>query len=174
MKSIKELMKTMSFLHTKAFCRKTPRCVKCLASHLTKDCSRTDRNDAVRCTNCGQNHPANYRGCQVYKELQKKLHSRLRHRGNQDSNNLEPTHITRGSTRTQISYADAVTGSERDRTNLNTGPGLPRVSTSTDNVSSDMHELKEMMKQLMEGWIGVFSQLLVAIVTQSQHPPPSD
>lgn len=162
-REIPQCTRCQSFLHTKAFCRKTPRCVKCLASHLTKDCTRTDRNDAVRCTNCGQNHPANYRGCQVYKELQKKLHSRLRHRENQDSNNLEPTHITRGSIRTQISYADAVTRSERDRTNLNTG--LPRVSTSTDNSSSDMHELKEMMKQLM-GQMSTMLNLLTTVVSK--------
>lgn len=53
------------------FCTRSPRCVKCTGSHLTKDCTRKERNNDVKCTNCNYNHPANYKGCIVYKNCNK-------------------------------------------------------------------------------------------------------
>lgn len=57
--------------HTKKFCQRNPRCVKCTENHATSQCPRKTRNKDVKCINCGENHPANYKGCRVYKELQK-------------------------------------------------------------------------------------------------------
>jgi hypothetical protein len=42
---------------------------KWAGDHLTLHCHRTDRLSTVRCDG---NHPANYKGCTVYKDLQKK------------------------------------------------------------------------------------------------------
>jgi len=58
------------FGHTKNFCGKTARCVKCLGKHATSDCTKTV-DEPPKCCNCGMGHPANYRGCMVAKELQK-------------------------------------------------------------------------------------------------------
>ena len=46
------------------------RCVKCDGSHNTRACVKL-ANAPPKCTNCGGEHPANYRGCpiaQQYKE----------------------------------------------------------------------------------------------------------
>lgn len=56
--------------HTKNYCNKTPKCVKCAGSHLTADCEKP-KELQPKCCNCGKNHPANYRGCEVIKELQR-------------------------------------------------------------------------------------------------------
>lgn len=45
------------------------RCVKCAQGHRTIDCPKKDRNTPATCTLCFGSHPANYRGCQVYKEI---------------------------------------------------------------------------------------------------------
>jgi hypothetical protein len=37
-----------------------------------------ERSSDVRCVLCGRNHPANYKGCTVYKDLQKKTYPPLR------------------------------------------------------------------------------------------------
>lgn len=56
--------------HTQKFCHRQSRCVKCAGYHHTADCPRKERSDKVKCILCDGNHPANYKGCIVYKELQ--------------------------------------------------------------------------------------------------------
>lgn len=46
------------------------RCVKCLGKHSSVDCTKL-ATDHPKCCNCGKEHPANYRGCLIAKELQK-------------------------------------------------------------------------------------------------------
>jgi hypothetical protein len=57
--------------HTQSFCNREARCVKCAGSHLTFEC-KLDNKVPPKCSNCNEAHPANYRGCMVAKELQKR------------------------------------------------------------------------------------------------------
>jgi hypothetical protein len=45
---------------------------------MTNDCSKKGKLTEVKCYNCEENHPANYKGCEVYKQLQQKLYPKLR------------------------------------------------------------------------------------------------
>lgn len=56
--------------HTQKYCRRDPKCVKCAGDHLTVECLNVKLAKPT-CTNCGENHPASYRGCIVAKEMQK-------------------------------------------------------------------------------------------------------
>ena len=58
------------FNHTINYCARPPRCVKCAGKHKKEECSKT-QSEKPKCVNCGDDHPANYRGCLVAKELQK-------------------------------------------------------------------------------------------------------
>ena len=58
-----------SWGHTKSYCHKESRCVKCAGKHTTESCSKP-KEVPPKCYNCGENHPASYRGCVVAKELQ--------------------------------------------------------------------------------------------------------
>lgn len=58
------------FGHTKNYCSMKPRCVKCDEEHPTSKC--TKKSGDPKCVNCGGPHPANYKGCNAYKELQQK------------------------------------------------------------------------------------------------------
>lgn len=69
-KLIPQCKRCQAFGHTQKYCHKETRCVKCLKIHLTKDCDKP-QNQMPKCVNCGEEHPANYRGCVVAKELQK-------------------------------------------------------------------------------------------------------
>ncbi len=51
--------------HTKNYCTKTPRCVKCGERHLYKDC-QAQKSSPPKCANCKGNHTSNYRGCPYY------------------------------------------------------------------------------------------------------------
>lgn len=66
--------------HTKRFCHRRPRCVKCAEEHLILDCPRKGRSDQVKCVLCNGNHPANYKRCAVFKEIQKVKFPPLRSR----------------------------------------------------------------------------------------------
>ena len=66
--------------HTKSFCNRVPRCVKCPELHLTSECIRRGTNSDVSYVLCTGNHPANYKGCTVYKQLQQKSFPTLRRR----------------------------------------------------------------------------------------------
>lgn len=68
---IPQCKRCQRFEHTHAYCKREPRCVKCAGSHLTLECL-ADKTNTPKCCNCGQSHPASYRGCIVAKELQRK------------------------------------------------------------------------------------------------------
>ena len=59
-----------SYGHTQAYCNHQPRCVKCGDNHPSSECKK-DKGSPASCALCTQPHPANYRGCQVHKDLQK-------------------------------------------------------------------------------------------------------
>lgn len=72
--------------HTKKYCSRLPRCVKCNSNHWTSTCdkdkdvtAKEERSDP-KCVLCTKNHPANYKGCSVFKEIQKRKFPPLRSR----------------------------------------------------------------------------------------------
>lgn len=77
-RTIPQCSNCMTYGHTKSYCRRNPRCIKCAGNHSSSDCSRKERSEDVKCVLCDGNHPANYRGCSVYKELQKQKYPPLR------------------------------------------------------------------------------------------------
>lgn len=69
---VPQCTRCQAYGQTKTYCRKLYQCVKCTGQHQTKDCTCKTRDDKVKCVNCGGDHPANFRGCLVHKQLQKK------------------------------------------------------------------------------------------------------
>lgn len=57
--------------HTKKYCHRKPKCIKCAGDHSSSTCEKKGRLSDVKCVLCDGNHPANYKGCNVYRELQK-------------------------------------------------------------------------------------------------------
>lgn len=85
--------------HTHNFCHKTPRCVKCDKQYFSRDCSKPQQEDP-KCVHCGEKHPANYRGCEVYKELlkfrntaDKKQPTRQTHQRKNKTNTSQPNTV---------------------------------------------------------------------------------
>lgn len=84
-KIIPQCKKCQAFEHTQKYCNRNPRCVKCAGNHLTQLCTKPSETKAT-CANCNSDHPANYRGCQVAKQLQQ-----LRSTQNKIKKIAEPT-----------------------------------------------------------------------------------
>lgn len=69
-KQIPQCLRCQDYGHTRAYCNKPFNCVKCAGNHKTSECQKTKTTPA-KCVHCSGPHPANYKGCQAYRELQK-------------------------------------------------------------------------------------------------------
>ena len=54
--------------HTRKYCNKPFNCVKCGGPHNSKACPKS-RESPAKCALCGGPHPANYKGCEQYRNL---------------------------------------------------------------------------------------------------------
>lgn len=63
--------------HTRAYCTLRSICVVCSDPHSTANCPKNKEDISVKlCSNCGENHTANWRGCPVFKDLKNRLYNR--------------------------------------------------------------------------------------------------
>ena len=67
--TIVQCIRCQSYGHTKTYCTRPPVCVKCGGDHATTECTK-DPTTPATCALCGGAHPANYKGCDVYRRLQ--------------------------------------------------------------------------------------------------------
>lgn len=87
-----QCFRCQSFGHGSSNCHLAPRCVKCLDSHLTKDCPRKTRDEMVKCCNCGGSHAANYKDCPTYKTYTERVSTKTqRFNIHTNPNNTTPT-----------------------------------------------------------------------------------
>jgi hypothetical protein len=138
-----------------------PQCVKYAGTHFTSQCLRKDKSD-VTCVLCNGNHPANYKGCTVYKDLQKRTFLPLRR--NQEVKHphaLPHPHITPTS-----SYATAV---KSPTIPPQTVDSLPEQEITHRQQpyppQTDIQELKTMLKGFMEQ-MGTMINLLTTLVSK--------
>lgn len=68
-KTIVQCQRCQQYGHSKNYCLRPYRCVKCAESHKTSECPKVDRNTPATCALCLGPHPANYKGCEVYREI---------------------------------------------------------------------------------------------------------
>jgi len=70
----------LKYNHTKNYCHLDPKCVLCAGDHTLTDCPQRllPQKDMPKpkCSNCGEDHLASYRGCKEHQKLVQKLHSK--------------------------------------------------------------------------------------------------
>lgn len=152
--------------HTRKYCYRKPKCIKCAGDHASSQCERKERSDLVKCVLCNGNHPANYKGCAVYKELQKikyptqpAKHRQLTHF------EYQPDHVkTTARQHDQPSYKQALTSNRPlHPTASKQNPTEPKEFVQTHN-----HENKVIintMTQLMQQ-LTTMTNLLMEIMTK--------
>lgn len=77
-KEIIQCYRCQGFGHSKTYCRNMFNCVKCGLNHPSDTCPKS-KETTPQCVNCLQYHTANYKGCQVYRNLLKR---KFEHRRN--------------------------------------------------------------------------------------------
>lgn len=168
-REIVQCTKCQRYGHTKHFCHNNARCVKCIGNHATESCKR-ERNDVqVQCVLCNGNHPANYKGCEIYKQLQTKHFPKLRQKISPDSKSdrYQNTNLS-SAVQPTTSYAQAVTSNPRsqdEHQQPSDKDSLPQSVSSEYSKQHDMVELKLMMKKLIEQ-MGNMMNLLSIVVTK--------
>lgn len=168
-RTIPQCANCQQYGHTKAYCRRKPKCIKCAGDHQSAKCSRKERSDMVKCVLCDGNHPANYKGCNIYKDLQKQKFPPLRNKLPQASkharNNYAPEPNYTKATQFN-SYANILKTGERRRTSPE--PELDLYNKNTDQ-SSDMKQLIEMFKQIMNQMCNMTNLLTNLMTVWSQN-----
>lgn len=76
-RNLVQCLNCQEYGHTKTYCAHSPRCVRCAEHHTTSACLKS-RNLPAKCALCQGDHPANYKGCQIHKELQKTSQPKLK------------------------------------------------------------------------------------------------
>lgn len=129
------------FGHTKNYCALDPRCVKCEGNHLTTLC--TKQSDLPpKCVNCGQDHPANFRGCLYYQEQTIKQTSR------RPALTSTPNTRTSNPVTTQRSYADATSG--RLTADITSGRFTQTNTTNQASASDSSSPLDNILQTLLD------------------------
>jgi hypothetical protein len=107
-----------------------PRCVKCAGDRLANKCDRKECSSDIRCVLYGGNHPANYKGCTVYKELQKKTYPPLRLK--QYTLPIQIKHILH--TQPGVTYAQITKQNSYALTNIEQHPHRSQPQQQTSDV----------------------------------------
>ncbi len=87
-KEIIQCMRCQQFGHSKAYCTLPRICVRCGGKHDNRECTNA-KTDPPKCGLCGGNHPANYRGCPVYKDIiNSRMPKKAKNNDSQNTNNV--------------------------------------------------------------------------------------
>jgi len=90
---IPQCQNCQTYSHTKSYCSHSPRCAKCGGPILLELAQNHLTYRPNVCALCDGEHPANYKGCTIYKELQqcRRLPFNSRHTTNQTTKpNYQP------------------------------------------------------------------------------------
>jgi len=131
-----------------------------MGDHLTINCNRKTKGEGVKCVLCEGDHPANYKGCSVYKELQKKQYPPLRQKSLPVNNSRDISYSERMPGRSYADAARSLPQNPNPQVNSNNHPN------NTNSTPSDMEELKSMMKTLMQQ-MSTMLNLLTALINKS-------
>jgi len=158
-KLIRQCINCQEYGHTKSYCNYPSRCVRCGNSHLSSDCTNS-RDAPPVCALCKGNHPASYRGCSVYKEIQRRKKPQLNKAFLSDNSrfkihNVQTSHPTNDAPpNTTRSYAQATSGQHSTHPPPSSEPNMNKVMTHF------LEEFKSLLNPLITLLTKVISSLL--------------
>ena len=153
-KEIIQCKRCQRYGHTQKYCNHNYRCVKCAGLHATSQCTKTAETPA-KCILCQGEHPANYKGCTVYKILYKNKYPkpRVRNLTNQALNSQKFTNPS-------ISYAQVIQGNQSRPKNYS---DEPQTSVPNSQNMDNINRLEKLFREQTEQ-IGNLLSLLTMIV----------
>lgn len=142
-RGIVQCMRCQEYGHSKAYCYRPHNCVKCGEQHDSKSCQKP-KNIPAKCALCDGNHPANYKGCQVYKDLIQRSQHKTTNRPTNVNIPIPPINPITTDSRQQnekppLTYAQATSKGNQDDTS----------TQLTQQLSTFLQEFKNMFSQLL-------------------------
>lgn len=155
-RSVIQCMKCQEFGHSKNYCMKQEKCVRCEGLHSTTACPKPTSAPPV-CTNCRGNHTANYKGCPVHVQLQKAktlpLNQNVAQRPAPQRMTPKPARILSDS---QATYASIT---------ANTATADAQ-SSSQDRVLTQLLGKIDQLLSLIQPLVSALTQILPKLLTQ--------
>lgn len=143
--------------HSKTYCTRPHKCVKCGGSHMTIECQKP-KETPPKCALCSGEHTANYKGCAIYKDIQNARGKRTNGNHPTPARQTRTTHIINPPTPQQHAYPNA-TYSQILHTN--------HTPTQPDNLGLQLNtfltEFKAMINQLINQNSMILSMLSTVI-----------
>ncbi|KAL4083691.1 hypothetical protein QTP88_029007 [Uroleucon formosanum] len=133
-KTISQCTNCQVYGHTKSYCGYPARCVRCGGHHSSSDCPNT-RDAPPKCALCSGDHPSNYKGCTIYKDLQRrknpKTSNHLSNKFSYKNTNVQDTHTVKASTthpsESTPTYAQATSNSHSNHTVPSPAPDINKI-----------------------------------------------
>lgn len=147
-KSVVQCQRCQQYGHTKNYCMRPYRCVKCAQDHKTADCPKIDRNTPATCALCQGAHPANYKGCEVYKEILARKSNKQRNPRQQSENTKADTIPTIQRPPQNLFYEDL-----RPNANTDTNTGQRYADVLKTNKNKDNEDKVILNKTIEEMFI---------------------
>ncbi|CAG9087526.1 unnamed protein product [Plutella xylostella] len=160
--TIAQCKRCQQYGHTRNYCMRPYRCVKCAEDHNTTDCPKKDRTTPAKCALCLGDHPANYRGCKVRLEIQKRKMSRPQLKRQQTETNK--TTITGKDFNTNFPTTENIPPRENYRSYADATIGN-KNPTNCSNLETILSKQAEKLDRLIDQ-MGVLMGLLTTIVTK--------
>ncbi|KAL4089026.1 hypothetical protein QTP88_024104 [Uroleucon formosanum] len=165
-KILSQCINCQEYGHTKTYCGYPPRCVRCGAGHKTPDCPN-QRSDPPKCALCSGNHPASYKGCSIYKDLQRvkkpftksnfvSTNTKTNFSNVKDSRPSNDTHLNQSNTHFPT-YAQATSGRPVNNAASETTPDL------NNTITRFLEEFKSLLNPLMSLLTTVIDKLLTKL-----------
>jgi len=165
-KILSQCINCQEYGHTKTYCGYPPRCVRCGAGHKTPDCPN-QRSDPPKCALCSGNHPASYKGCSIYKDLQRvkkpftksnfvSTNTKTNFSNVKDSRPSNDTHLNQSNTHFPT-YAQATSGRPVNNAASETTPDLNKT------ITRFLEEFKSLLNPLMSLLTTVIDKLLTKL-----------
>lgn len=162
-KTISQCTNCQDYGHTKTYCGYPPRCVRCGSNHKSPDCPN-QRSDPPKCALCAGDHPASYKGCSIYKDLQRAkkpyiksnlvpTNTRFNTTTVRDSHPINDTHPSQLD-RQSPTYAQATSG----KSAINSTPSTAADLNST--ITNFLEDFKSLINPLISLLTKVIEKLL--------------
>ncbi|XP_025424523.1 uncharacterized protein LOC112693598 isoform X2 [Sipha flava] len=167
-KDIIQCLNCQDYGHSRKYCSYSPRCVRCGDNHPSTSCTKSTTTPA-KCALCKSDHPANYKGCKIYKDLQQLRKPATNNHGNYQNNKnvVNNINITKNTNceatqqptvndytppKRSLTYAQATHNNNSDPTSNN------QINDNT--LSNFLNEFKALINPLLSLLTTVLDRLL--------------